>query len=78
MSEFLSTQSQDRKTNSKVENAVETAAYVEEMTRELAELTNSVGLAELTHLLILASLEAHVCNFKVVGNILTELSDRRR
>jgi hypothetical protein len=62
MSEFLSTQSQGMKTNLKIE----TAAYVEEMTRELAQLTNSAGLAELTNLLILASLEAHVCNGKII------------
>ena len=77
MVEFSSTQSQVGKTNSKVETAIETAEYVEDMTRELAELTKSAGLAELTHLLILASLEAHVCNFKVIGNILTEFSNRR-
>lgn len=61
------TQSQVRKTSFKVANTngVETAAYVKEMTRELAELTNSAGLAKLTNFLILASIEAQLCYFKL-------------
>ncbi len=60
------TQSQVRKTNSNVAkaNSVEIASYVREMTRELAELTNSAGLFKLTNFLIVASLEAQLCYFK--------------
>jgi hypothetical protein len=62
------TRSQKRKTNSKVANAnsQDTAAYVKEMTRELAELTNSAGLSKLTGFLILASLEAQLYYFKFI------------
>lgn len=57
------TQPQDGTTHSKVAHAksVETAAYVKDMTLELAQLTNSAGLTRLTASLILASLEAHLC-----------------
>jgi hypothetical protein len=60
------TQSQVRKTNSKAGNVVETAAYVREMTRELAGLTNSAAFTKLTNLLTLASLEAQLCYFKFI------------
>jgi peroxiredoxin len=76
------TRSQVRKTNSEVADAdaVEVVAYVKEMTRELAELTNSAGLDKLTNFLIVASLEAQLCYFQSrrAENSLIEFLHRRR
>jgi len=50
--------------NSKATNAVETAAYVKDITLELAGLTDSAEFTKLTYLLTLASLEAQLCYLK--------------
>lgn len=61
------TKSQVRNTNFETANfsRVETAVYVEQMSRELAHLAKSAGLDGLANLLILASLEANVYSMKL-------------
>ena len=59
------TQSQALSKRAKAENAKETAGYVKEITRELANLTESVELTKLTHLLTVASLEAQLCCYRL-------------